>query len=43
MFESVYIYICIYMLVDQKMFKSYLVIDTPFQTFAVGLLVKFID
>ena len=36
------IYICVF--VDQKFFlNSTLAIGSPFQTFAVGLLVKFID
>ena len=31
------------MLVDEEIFESYLAIDSPFQTFAVGLLVEFLD
>ena len=31
------------MLVDEKNIESYLAIDSPFQIFTVGLLVKFID
>ena len=40
------IYICIYnryMFVDQNNLNRTLAIDSPFQTFMVGLLVKFID
>ena len=39
-----YICIYIYMFVDRKKYLNRtLAIDSPFQTFAVGLLVKFID
>ena len=31
------------MFADQKKFDHTLAIDSPFQTFAVGLLVEFID
>ena len=42
-YMSIYtVYISVYMFVDQKI-ELYLTIDLPFQTFAVGLLVKFID
>ena len=33
----------IYMFVDKKKLNRTLAIDSPFQTFAVGLLVEFID
>ena len=36
----IYIYICLW---TEKKFESYLAIDSPFQTFAVGLHVEFID
>ena len=36
--ESVYIYICIYMFVDKKLLNRTLVIDSPFQRFAVDFL-----
>ena len=39
----IYIYIYIYMSVDEKKYLNRtLEIDSPFQTFAVGLLVEFI-
>ena len=38
----IYIYIYIYMLVDQKKDHT-LAIDSPIQTFTIGLLVEFID
>ena len=41
---GVHIYICIlYMFVDQKNLNHTLATDSLFQTFAVGLLVEFID
>ena len=40
---GVHIYIYVYMFVDQKKLNRILAIDSAFQTFAVGLLVKFID
>ena len=39
----IYNYIAIYMFVDKKKLNHTLVIDSPFQTFAVGLLVEFTD
>ena len=39
---GVHIAICLYV-VDQKKLNCTLAIDSPFQIFAVGLLVKFID
>ena len=42
--RAIYIYIIIcYMFVDKKIFNRTLAIDSPFQTFAVGLLIEFID
>ena len=38
-FQKIYVY----MFVDQKKLNCTLAIDSPFQTFAVGLLVEFID
>ena len=38
----IYIYLYVYMFVDEKNLNRTLAID-PFQTFAVGLLVEFID
>ena len=38
---GVRIFICIYMIVDKTFFNCTLMIDSPFQTFAVGLHVKF--
>ena len=39
---GVHIYVCVF--VDKKkVLNRTLAIDSPFQTFAVGLLVKFID
>ena len=34
----IYIYICIYMFVDKKLLNRTLVIDSPFQRFAVDFL-----
>ena len=39
---GVHIYI-LYVCGPKKYFESYLVIDSPFQTFEVGFLVEFID
>ena len=41
--SGVKVIVYIYMFVDEKIFESYLAIDSPFQTFAVGLLVELID
>ena len=38
---EVRIFICMYMIVDKTFFNCTLMIDSPFQTFVVGLLVKF--
>ena len=38
---GVRIFICIYMIVNKTFFNCTLMIDSPFQTFVVGLLVKF--
>ena len=40
---GVRIFICIYMIVDKTFFNCTLMINSRFQTFAVGLLVKFLD
>ena len=40
---ALYIYIYIYVCGPKKKLNRTLVIDLPFQTFAVGLLVEFID
>ena len=39
----IYIYMCVCVFVDKKKLNRTLAIDSPFQTFAVGLLTKFID
>ena len=39
----IYVYIYIYVCGQKKILNRTLAIDSPFQTFAVGLLVKFID
>ena len=41
--RGVHIYIYIYVCGRKKYLNRTLEIDSPFQTFAVGLLVKFID
>ena len=40
---GVHIYVGRYMFVDKKSLNRTLAIDSPFQTFAVGLFVEFID
>ena len=40
---SVHIYVYIHTFVDKKNLNRTLAIDSPFQTFAVGLIIEFID
>ena len=43
LFSGTVTYICIYVCGRKKYLNRTLAIDSPFQTFAVGLLVEFID